>query len=119
MLLGLLALSFVLLDGITIKVNQVLANAQQGREAALGQCFNVHDKFPRDCIVNQVYRCDKTYIIRTDCLGVGDVILNNQGEYQNWCGYTALDGAQPQCGQYLIDEAGRDCLAGKNLCLKL
>lgn len=121
MLLALLVLSLVLLNGIaiTLKQNQkTQANIPIGLETAVNYCGITHRIFPSECIINRVYECDGNYILRSGCLGVGDVILDKDGDYANWCGYTSLEGALPNCGDYWIDVTGKDCTKSNNLCLK-
>ncbi len=120
MLLALLVLSLVLLNGISISLKnnrEARANIATGLEIAISYCGGTHQIFPSACIINRVFECDGNFILRSGCLGVGDIILNKNGEYANWCGYTSLEGALPNCGEYLIDVTGKDCTKYNNLCL--
>jgi len=122
MLLALLVLTVVLVDGIAIsmrKNEQANADLKSGEQTAVGYCSQSHEIFPEQCKISRVYKCNEYYILRTGCIGVGDVILNSQGKYANWCGYTSLEGDAPECGQYWIDVYGQDCTETNNLCLKI
>lgn len=117
-LLGLLALSVVLLNGTSITLkNKEKARSHQGLNVATSYCSKTNPVFPAECKVTKVYACDGNYLLRSGCLGVGDVILNQRGEFVGWCGYTSLEGAKVDCGQYWINQAGNDCTKSKNLCL--
>jgi len=120
MLLALLVLTLVLLNGISIslnKKNQAQTNIVAGEEIAISYCGNSHQIFPPGCLISRVYECDGNYLLRSGCLGVGDVILDKDGEYANWCGYTSLEGKPSNCGEYWIDVHGDDCTESNNLCL--
>jgi len=122
MLLALLVLTVVLVDGIAISVKkneEAKAGIMTGEQIALNYCSQSHEIFPVQCKISRVYKCDEYYILRTGCIGVGDVIINNNGEYVNWCGYTSLEGEAPECGQYWIDIYGQDCTENNNLCLNI
>ena len=122
MLLALLVLTVVLIDGIAITVRkneQAQASIKTGEQIAIDYCSQSYEIFPEQCKVSRVYKCDEYFILRTGCIGVGDVIINNKGEYINWCGYTSLDGDSPDCGEYWIDIYGQDCTETNNLCLKI
>jgi len=122
MLLALLVLSVVLVDGIAITVRkneEAKAGIISGEKIASNYCTQSHEIFPVQCKISRVYKCDEYYILRTGCIGVGDVIINNKGEYINWCGYTSLEGEAPKCGQYWIDVYGLDCTETNNLCLNI
>ena len=120
MLLALLVLALVLLNGISISLKnneKARASVKTGTDVAINYCGATHQIFPRECIITRVYECDGNFILRSGCLGVGDVILNKNGEYANWCGYTSLDGELPNCGEYWLDVYGQDCIESNNLCL--
>ncbi|MFH0804891.1 MAG: hypothetical protein V1916_01705 [Patescibacteria group bacterium] len=114
-LFGLLALSVVLLDGIAVSAQQ-RREAQAGTRVATNNCGQMHVVFPAQCPITAVYRCGGRYILRTDCVGVGDVVLDSRGGYQGWCGYTSFDGPSPTCQGYNTDHTGTDCTKGTNLC---
>ncbi len=119
-LLALLVLVVVLANGIAISVRKdKVAQADQlsGLEIALSYCSSTHEKFPEQCKVSRVYQCDSNYLLRTGCIGVGDVILSKSGDFVRWCGYTSLEGEAPSCGTYWVDTSGSDCTKTKNLCL--
>ena len=122
-LMALLVLTVVLIDGIAISVRKnetARAGVKTGEQIAVDYCSQTHDKFPEQCKVSRVFKCDEYYILRTGCNGVGDVIINAKGEFVNWCGYTSLDGNTPECGDYWIDVYGNDCTEeDNNLCLKI
>jgi len=118
MLLALLVLSVVLLNGISIVIRQKeKIQLQKGKRIAISYCAQSYEKFPPECKITKVFQCDNKYLLRSSCLGVGDVVLNQQGKYVKWCGYTSLDGRGIDCGQYWIDAEGNDCTQFKNLCL--
>jgi len=122
MLLALLVLTLVLVNGIAITVrNDARANTgiMSAYEIATRYCSQTHEIYPEQCKISRVYKCDEYYILSTGCIGVGDVIVNNKGEYLNWCGYTSLDGDSPECGEYWIDVYGQDCTQSNNLCLNI
>lgn len=122
MLLALLVLTVVLIDGIAISIRkneEAKAGIKSGEKIATDYCSQKHEIFPEQCTITHVYKCNEYYILRTSCIGVGDVIINNQGKYINWCGYTSLDRDNPECGQYWIDIYGHDCTETNNLCLNI
>ncbi len=122
MLLALLVFTVVLIDGIAITVRkneQARTGIKSGEQIAMDYCDQMYEIFPEQCKISRVYMCDEYYILRTGCIGVGDVIINNQGKFINWCGYTSLDGEAPECGEYWIDVYGQDCTENNNLCLKI
>ncbi|MDP2684127.1 MAG: hypothetical protein Q8P20_03650 [bacterium] len=122
MLLALIVLTVVLVNGIAISMrNNEQANAglKSGEQIATDYCLQSHEIFPEQCKISRVYKCNEYFILRTGCIGVGDVIINNKGEYINWCGYTSLEGQTPECGQYWIDVYGNDCTENNNLCLNI
>ncbi|MDD5040318.1 MAG: hypothetical protein PHY34_04175 [Patescibacteria group bacterium] len=118
-LFGLLALSVVLLNAISITVNQrkhAAAMERSGETAAISFCGTAHSRFPEQCLVARAYQCGGTYILQSNCIGVGEVILDKNGDFLKWCGYATLDQTAPDCGRYWMDAQGRDCTATKNLC---
>jgi len=119
-LLGLLALSVVLLDGTSIALKKQEANAsQRGQTFATSYCGATHEKFPPECLVNRVYNCRGGYLLRSACAGVGDVVLDQAGHFSKWCGYTAIGTTTAaNCSQYLLNSDGSDCTKTKNLCLE-
>jgi len=117
-LLGLLALSVVLLDGTAIALgNKNKKKTDQGKKVAISYCTKANPAFPAECRVSRVYKCDDIFILRTGCSGVGDVIINSTGEFVSWCGYTALGEETAECGKYWLDAKGFDCTQTNNLCL--
>lgn len=122
MLLALLVLTVVLIDGIAITVRKnekAKVEVKSGKQIARDYCSQSYEIFPEQCKISRVYKCDEYYILRTGCIGVGDVIINSRGEYINWCGYTSLDSEPPDCGEYWIDIHGQDCTEDNNLCLNI
>lgn len=122
MLLALLVLTVVLVNGIAISVRQdkqAKNSIKTSAEITAYYCFNPYQIFPEQCKISQVFKCDNEYILRTECIGVGDVIIDNQGVYKNWCGYTSLEGQAPDCGEYWIDSNGDICTESNNLCLNI
>jgi hypothetical protein len=116
-LFGLLTLSLVLLDGISITLNNnETYRLLKGKEKATASCFKANDKFPPECYATSVYKCDSRYILDSNCLGVGNVILDKFGDYYAWCGYNSLEGNNVACGKLIKNKNGGDCLKTKNLC---
>lgn len=115
-LLGMLALSVVLLDAISINLQQRSALAEQHTSVADQYCFRSHEKYPPECNVTSVQHCGQYFMLTSNCLGTGVVIVNSQGEYLDWCGYTTLEGVPTSCGQLTIDSQGKNCANAKNLC---
>lgn len=117
-LLGLLALSVVLLNGISISVKR--AEAGQAKKSDLetvtSYCWRPHEKFPSECSITKIFACDSGYLATTDCFGVGDLILDKSGNYAGWCGYTVFGEPEEDCGRYWIDSGGKDCFKSNNLC---
>ncbi|MBI5037239.1 MAG: hypothetical protein HZC01_00815 [Candidatus Kerfeldbacteria bacterium] len=112
-LFGLLALSLVLLNGIAINVNQ----ANPDKEIAERFCGQRHAQYPIECQVDQVFGCADHYVLRSTCVGVGDVVVKASGETILWCGYTTFGGAEsPSCDAYERIAAGQTCLT-HNLCI--
>ncbi|MFA5135149.1 MAG: hypothetical protein WC505_05210 [Patescibacteria group bacterium] len=121
-LLGMMALSVVLLDGISINLKQkeeARAAVAAGLQRAVALCGNPAERLPEDCPIVAVYQCDANYILTSDCMGVGDVLLSGSGEYVAWCGYASIDTAVRECGRYWLDAEGNDCTLGNNLCSDL
>lgn len=119
-LFGLLALTVVLINGISIGVQRINDTAtEKGLNTVVSYCHQHHEKYPQTCLVDEIYPCRESYIFRSNCIGVGDVIYNNKGEFMDWCGYTSLDGSGVACSTYWLDEKGNDCLKNKNLCIKI
>lgn len=119
-LLGLLALSAVLLDGIAITLQKAEAERSRersGREIAVSYCGRPHERHPETCSIAEVYHCDSHFLLRTTCPGVGDVVLDSDGHYLDWCGYNSLDGPAPTCSRYVIQPDGAVCTQTTNLCL--
>lgn len=121
-LLGLMALSVVLLDGISINLKQkeqARAAEVAGKQRATALCGNVAEQLPRECPIIEVFQCDASFILRSNCIGVGDILLNSKGEYVAWCGYTSIDTEVRECGRYWINDNGDDCMLSNNLCGEL
>ena len=121
-LLGLLSLSVVLLAGIAISVNQKNArnqiNARQEKIIS-AYCFNDSIYFPPGCNIITINKCDNHFVLSSDCLGVGNIIVDNNGKVIVWCGYTSFDSQPaPDCSKYKVDTQGNNCLLSKNLCNK-
>ncbi len=114
-LFGLLALTVVLANAIVITANEQNAIAA-GRNTALGYCGESHPRHPDGCIITGLYQCEDYYILQSNCIGVGDVILDKQGATVDWCGYTSLDTPAPTCQYYRYDNQGANCLQSNNLC---
>ena len=113
-LLGLLSLSVVLLNGISITINQKNASREKIISA---YCFNGSNLYPPGCNITKINRCGNNYILGSDCLGVGNIIVNNDGKILDWCGYTSFDSTPaPDCSNYQVDARGNNCLLTKNLC---
>lgn len=121
-LLGLLALSVVLLDGIAISVNQKNARIQKNalqEKIYSAYCFNDSIYYPPGCNITKINKCDNHFVLSSDCLGVGNIVVNNDGKVVVWCGYTSFDSKPaPDCGKYQVDAQGNNCLLTKNLCSK-
>lgn len=117
MLFGLLVLSVVLLDGMAISVNapeQALANRNVVRRM---YCHKAYGTFPPQCLVTAMYSCGDHYILQSSCLGVGEVIVGERGQFQAWCGYNAFGTKSPDCQPYRLDARRRDCTKTDNLCV--
>ncbi|MFZ6035787.1 MAG: hypothetical protein ACOYUK_01470 [Patescibacteria group bacterium] len=111
-LFGLLALAMVLLDGIALSVNR----GDSADDRAESYCATVPRQFPAECPVTQVYACGQRYIVRSECVGVGDLIIDQQGSVISWCGYTTFDATQaPDCRPYETHQ-GELCPPTHNLC---
>ena len=118
MLLALLVLSVVLLNGTAIAVKgKEKTESQQGKNVAVSYCSKSNPVFPVECKITKVYKCGNNFLLRSGCIGVGDIILNQRGEFVEWCGYTSLEGTRVECGKYWIDDKGNDCTKSNNLCI--
>lgn len=116
-LLGMVVLSVVLLNSISIFLQEKEDNQlPAGEEIAVSYCKQGHEKIPPSCTITTVYKCGTKYLLGSSCLGVGNIILDQQGEFISWCGYTSLDEAPEDCNQYLVDEEGNECVKTNNLC---
>lgn len=119
MLLALLVLSVVLLNGTSIAIkSKEKTESQQGKNVAISYCAKANPVFPAECKITKVYQCDSNFLLRSGCIGAGDIILNQLGEFVKWCGYTSLEGVQADCGKYWIDAQDNDCTKSNNLCIK-
>jgi len=98
--------------------NQESSLSQKGEDIVLKYCQQSHDKFPEGCLITKVFQCDDRYILRNDCYGTGDIILNKLGEFVDWCGYTSLGEIGVDCQPYWFDSQGSDCTQTNNLCDK-
>ncbi|MFA5051608.1 MAG: hypothetical protein WC544_00925 [Patescibacteria group bacterium] len=115
-LFGTLSLSVVLLNAIAINIDQN-THAQSGRKTAVGFCGQPHPNLPAGCQVSEVYNCGDHYLLKNNCLGTGDIVLDINGKFVNWCGYASLDGPATSCQAYWRDAKGQDCRLTKNLCI--
>ncbi len=115
-LFGLLCLTLVLVDIISIQTSQA-KKTQAIVARASRYCGQNHQKFPLQCPVTRVFDCAGYFILQTDCLGVGNVILNGQAEFKDWCGYNSLDTQAQSCVESLNSARWQSCLESDNLCL--
>jgi hypothetical protein len=113
MLFGLLALTVVLVDAIAILQSEG-DQQQTGKARAISYCGKTHEKFPSQCPITQVRQCGQAYLLQSDCIGVGNIILSSRGTFLDWCGYNTLDTAGKDCGQYINST---DCIGNINLCI--
>lgn len=116
-LFGLLTLAVVLLNGIAMTA-QGKAHQRAQEQKVAGYCSQTHEKLPPECRITEVFRCGERYILRSNCLGVGDVIVGREGQLVTWCGYSSLNAPSQDCRPYLSDKKGRDCTKTNNLCAK-
>jgi hypothetical protein len=115
-LFGLLSLTLVLVDIISIQTSQA-KKTQANVVQATRYCGQNHEKFPPQCPVTKTFDCAGYFILQTDCLGVGNVILDGQAEFQEWCGYNSLDTQAQSCAESLDSARWQGCLESDNLCL--
>ncbi len=112
-LFGTLALTLVLVNGIMLTLAD---QADHGTSVAAQYCGQSHERFPVECSVTGVYDCDSHYVLQSDCIGVGEVVLDREGTMIAWCGYTAFDApTSPSCIKYNRTPEGTNCVT-TNLC---
>jgi len=116
-LFGTLALSVVLVNSIAIKTNQQ-QHATRGKSVVVGYCSHTQSSLPPECTISEAYACGDHYMLRNNCLGTGDIVLDSHGAFVAHCGFTSLDGTAPSCTAYWTDPSGQDCHNHKNLCIK-
>jgi len=87
-------------------------------ETIMQYCQQLHENYPPTCPITKIYQCDDYYILGSDCLGTGDLIVDSQGNLLSWCGYTAIDTKSTDCGEYWLDKSGANCTETNNLCIK-
>ena len=123
MLLALLVLAVVLLNGISISVKQQeQARAAAGSSASVNIaqtfCNKSYRVFPQECRISKIFQCDSQYLLETNCLGVGKVILYKSGNEKVWCDFTSFEGTRVECSAYWKTENGSACAMINNLCQK-
>ena len=116
-LFGLLSLTLVLVNIISIQTSQAKKTRAGLTKAVQYYCGTNHEKFPSECLVTKTFDCSGYYILQTDCLGVGNVILDNRTEFLDWCGYNSLDTQAKSCAESLDSSKWQTCLKSDNLCL--
>ena len=120
MLLALLVLTVVLLNGISISIKQ----QEQARAAGNGAPVNITQTFcntsyrifPPECRISKIFQCDSQYLLETNCIGVGKVILYESGSEKVWCDFTSFEGTRVECTEYWTTEKGGACPVTNNLC---
>ncbi len=112
-LFGTLALTLVLLNGIALTLDR----QQPSGDLADQYCQANYERLPSTCPITAVYDCQSHVVLRSgNCPSVGDIILDTDGSFIEWCGYATLGpDAPPDCQPYYRTPSGADCLV-TNVC---
>mgnify|MGYP001571134013 CR=1 FL=1 len=116
-LFGLLVLSVVLVNYISINTKRISwLESHKAERIATSYCGHPFPLLPEECPITAVFRCGKQAIMRNNCLGTGEALINERGKFVALCGQTTFGSVTTSCGTYWQDSQGTDCRATNNLC---